>query len=194
MSSFQTKTPPSPGRLTTLAAEINHHHRQAESAMRSGLEHALAAGKLLIQAKAQCAHGDWGPWLAANFEGSARTARAYVQLARRWPEVESKMADSAVLPLDGALKMLASPKTAWEKAILGLQGIDWTRHGELGPIAEPFMSDVFVPALENVDSFGPEDLPTLQAILQTATIIKNYMTLRSLHMMAAVGRELEDSP
>jgi len=95
--------------LAELATEINDLHRRAESAMRSGLEHALAAGQLLIEAKAQCQHGDWGQWLANSFEGSERTARAYMQLAKRWPEIESKTAEPADLSIDGALKMLAAP-------------------------------------------------------------------------------------
>jgi hypothetical protein len=96
--------------LTDLAAQINEHHRAAESAMRSGLEHAMEAGRLLISAKSQCPHGEWGSWLADNFEGSDRTARAYMQIAKRWPELEAKRQNSAVLSIDGALKMLAAPK------------------------------------------------------------------------------------
>ena len=59
--------------LATLADEINTHHRQCEAAMRSGLEHALAAGRLLAEAKSQLPHGDWGRWLAENFAGSDRS-------------------------------------------------------------------------------------------------------------------------
>jgi len=96
--------------LATLATEINLHHRQAESAIQSGLEHAHEAGRLLIEAKSQCEHGQWGPWLEANFEGSKRTARAYMQVVKRWPEIEAKRQTSADLSIDGALRLLASPK------------------------------------------------------------------------------------
>jgi hypothetical protein len=99
-----------PRPLATLAAEINHHHRQAEAALRSGLEHALEAGRLLIEAKSRCVHGTWGLWLADNFEGSARTAQAYMRVADRWPELQAKAQDSADLSLDGALKLLAAPR------------------------------------------------------------------------------------
>jgi len=94
--------------LAELATEINDLHRRAESAMRSGLEHALAAGQLLTEAKAQCQHGDWGQWLADNFEGSERTAQAYMRVARRWPELESKAQRVADLTFGRALRAVAS--------------------------------------------------------------------------------------
>jgi hypothetical protein len=37
---------------------------------------------LLLEAKANVADGEWLPWLAANCEMSARTAQAYLRLAR----------------------------------------------------------------------------------------------------------------
>jgi hypothetical protein len=97
--------------LTTLAKCINEHHRQAEAAIRSGLEHALEAGRLLIEAKDQCQHGKWGSWLADNFEGSQRTARAYMQVAKRWPEIEAKRQRVADLSFRDAARMLAGPKS-----------------------------------------------------------------------------------
>jgi hypothetical protein len=39
-------------RLPILAATINEHLEAAENAARRGLEHAIAAGKLLLEAKA----------------------------------------------------------------------------------------------------------------------------------------------
>jgi hypothetical protein len=93
-----------------LASEINRHHRAAETAIRAGLNHAQAAGRLLIEAKAQCPHGTWRQWLADNFEGSDRTARAYARIAKGWPEIEAKWQSSAILSIDGALKLLAAPR------------------------------------------------------------------------------------
>lgn len=62
-----------------LAAEINAEHRACMEAMRGGLEHAIEAGRLLIEAKAQCSHGDWLPWLAEHFEADAQTAQRYMR-------------------------------------------------------------------------------------------------------------------
>ena len=69
--------------LAELADAINEHHRAAEASMRSGLEHAMEAGRLLIAAKSQCAHGTGGAWIGANCEVSERTAQAYMRLNRR---------------------------------------------------------------------------------------------------------------
>ncbi len=107
--------------LADLAGRINHHHRQAEVALNSGLQHALEAGRLLIEVKGQVEHGGWTVWLQEHFEGSERTARAYMQVAKHWPELEAKRQTSAILSLDGALKVLAGPKDqepwdAWEAA------------------------------------------------------------------------------
>lgn len=97
--------------LETLASWINEEHRRCEDALRSGLQHALAAGDLLVEAKAGCPHGSWRGWVAENFAGSLRTAQAYMRVADRREEVEAANAQgSASLSLAGALKVLASPK------------------------------------------------------------------------------------
>lgn len=69
--------------------ELNHHHRKANAAARLALEHAKEAGRILQETKAALPHGAWGPWLKQNFEGSERTARRYMQVYRRWPELET---------------------------------------------------------------------------------------------------------
>jgi hypothetical protein len=68
--------------LAILADEINHHHHECEVSFTTGANHAIEAGRLLLDAKKRCAHGDWGPWLGANFAGSKRTAQIYIQLAK----------------------------------------------------------------------------------------------------------------
>jgi hypothetical protein len=68
----------------------------------------MAAGDLLLEAKAQLPHGQWAEWLEANCAASARTARAYMQLAKQRAEVEAKMAESAIMTVDAALQFLAS--------------------------------------------------------------------------------------
>jgi hypothetical protein len=68
--------------LATLAADIRALHagirRSAEQAARDTIE----AGKLLIEAKAGLAHGEWESWLRQNCDLSARTARRYMAIAR----------------------------------------------------------------------------------------------------------------
>src|SRR5262245_53306619 len=53
-------------RLPVLASSINDHLAAAETATRRGLEHAIAAGLLLIEAKELVDHGEWLTWLQAN--------------------------------------------------------------------------------------------------------------------------------
>ncbi len=97
--------------LTTLATRINEEHRQAEAHAVSAVEHAAKAGRLLVAAKAGCAHGAWLPWLEANVACSVRTAQAYMRVARHWDELAAKSADPAHLSIDGALQMLSESRT-----------------------------------------------------------------------------------
>lgn len=95
--------------LPTLAVGIREEHEAAVSAARSALDHARKAGELLIQAKAQLAHGEWTPWLGANFPASPRTARLYMRVAERWPELAATQNGNA-LPIREAAKLLAESK------------------------------------------------------------------------------------
>jgi hypothetical protein len=102
-------------RLDTLSDRINDEHRRCEAAIVSGLEHALQAGRLLIEAKALCPHGAWLPWLADHFEGSERTTQAYMRVAERYPELTGPNPQHvADLSLRGALAALAEPKAGAE--------------------------------------------------------------------------------
>ena len=97
--------------LATLANEINDHHYQAEEAAGTALDHAYQAGVLLRRAKNQFEHGKWLSWLKENFDGSQRTAQAYMKIAEpyNWEKIQ-KRRGSALLSIDGASKLLASPK------------------------------------------------------------------------------------
>ena len=64
--------------LAVLASKINSHHQAAEEAAFSALDHARAAGDLLIEAKGRCKHGSWSEWLQVNFRGTERTAQVLV--------------------------------------------------------------------------------------------------------------------
>jgi hypothetical protein len=98
--------------LATLASEINAHHQAAEEAAFSALDHARAAGDLLIEAKGRCKHGSWSDWLVANFRGSERTAQRYMKLATGWAELEAKTTRVSDLSLREAVKLLETPREA----------------------------------------------------------------------------------
>lgn len=96
-------------KLTTIAEQIKAEHRQAQEAMRQSLTHAVNCGELLIEAKSLISHGDWLAWVSDNCEFSDRTARAYMRIARNWPEL-SKTATVANLTYRDALALLAENK------------------------------------------------------------------------------------
>jgi hypothetical protein len=95
--------------LAQLAEQINAEHQLALTSARTALGHARSAGSLLIQAKEQCGHGHWLPWLEANVKFSERTAQAYMRVAKRWQELEAKAQATADLTIEDGLKLLAKP-------------------------------------------------------------------------------------
>jgi hypothetical protein len=80
--------------LTTLATEIRKEHEAAERDWSSAVEHAISAGRLLIEAKAKVRHGEWLPWLENNFPASEDTAHNYMRLARNSERVRNLEAPS----------------------------------------------------------------------------------------------------
>jgi len=96
--------------LPVLAERINAETTAAERDARSAMDHALAAGMLLIDAKATVPHGEWEPWLLANCEVKPRTARAYMQLVTRLPALpEPERQRVADLPLREAVRAISTP-------------------------------------------------------------------------------------
>src|SRR5712671_939062 len=49
--------------LPELAARIRAEHAATGEALKSSIDHSIAAGELLIEAKAKVPHGEWLPWL-----------------------------------------------------------------------------------------------------------------------------------
>jgi hypothetical protein len=96
-------------RLAELANVVAAEHRHAEAAARKALEHALAAGDALLEAKSAVEHGQWSAWLAANVpDVSARTAQLYMKLARNRGSLDpQRVAD---LSLRQAAKMVSESK------------------------------------------------------------------------------------
>jgi len=90
--------------LVDLAARIRSHHDATKAALKTGIDHAMAAGDLLIEAKAQIPHGIWLPWLKEHCAVSERTARLYMRLARNRSEIE--IGNVADLSVRGALALI----------------------------------------------------------------------------------------
>lgn len=74
---------------------------------RSFITHALEAGRLLAEAKAAVEHGQWLPWLDANFKGSARTAQRYVTLWEGREQLESNTTRVSHLSVREGLRLLS---------------------------------------------------------------------------------------
>jgi len=95
--------------LVELAERINKEHRQVETAVGRALGHARRAGKLLVEAKGKVRHGEWLPWLEANFEGTERVAQMYMRVHSRWDEIEANTKSVSDLTLSGALRSIGAP-------------------------------------------------------------------------------------
>ena len=93
-----------------FANEINAAHDACLRSLGDALDHAMHAGDLLEQAKRLCPHGAWQSWLAANFSGSSRSARAYMQLAKNRGAVDQERQRSATLSISAALACLQAPQ------------------------------------------------------------------------------------
>jgi Protein of unknown function (DUF3102) len=170
--------------LDQLAERIKAEHAQCEVTMRAGVEHALKAGELLIEAKALCGHGEWGNWLQTHCEFSERTAQGYMRLAREWPDLaESKAQHVADLSLRGALLMLSEPKPEpdeLQKAQAWAAEFDawWDMaRAELGT----FRTRLDDPTL---------DLPECVAIEQRAGVLQNQAAEFQLRASREAGRLL----
>jgi len=94
--------------LADLAARIKTEHAAAAASLKESVRHAIAAGELLVDAKALVAHGQWLPWLADHVSISERTAQLYMRVAKNRVEVEKQIRnDVADLTLNEAAALLA---------------------------------------------------------------------------------------
>jgi Protein of unknown function (DUF3102) len=97
-------------RLPALASSINEHLRAANAAVKRGLDHAIAAGLLLLEAKELVAHGQWLPWLQANHIG-ARQAQTYMRLARNRHKLDAiKNESDSYLTIAAAEALVGRPR------------------------------------------------------------------------------------
>jgi hypothetical protein len=95
--------------LADLAGRIKAEHEAAGAAMKKGLQHGIAAGSLLIEAKDQVPRGQWLPWLKEHCAISERTAQAYMRVARSFGNLdESKAQRVADLSFRDALYSLSA--------------------------------------------------------------------------------------
>jgi len=102
-------TDANPSALIRLAEKINVATRAAEASVASAVDHALTAGRLLIEAKNHVIYGDWETWLTGNCSVAPRTAQAYMRLAKKieqLPPLEAQRV--ADLPLRDAIRAITT--------------------------------------------------------------------------------------
>lgn len=92
--------------LDTLAVEIREEHEACEHDAQSAVERAIRCGEMLTEAKDKVAHGEWLPWLEANFPAAKTTAQGYMRLAQ-----DGNAQRVAHLPVREALAELAEPRS-----------------------------------------------------------------------------------
>ena len=110
--------------LEDIARRINEEHRSFIGSLKNTLEQGIRVGGLLSEAKENCKHGTWIPWLEKHFEGSVRSAQEYLRLYNHREEIRAKTRDSAHLSISGALKELAAGEDeAPEEEHRGIVGI-----------------------------------------------------------------------
>ena len=101
-----------PDNLLVQSDTLNFYHQQVQESLRNALVYAWKAGGILSQVRSSLPHGEWTPWLSANFQGTPQTARGYMRISDRWDEIESALDANPNLSLRRGLKILSSPNTA----------------------------------------------------------------------------------
>jgi hypothetical protein len=103
--------------LPTLARQINAEHDAVRTALLSGAQRAISAGKLLLKAKALVRFGQWEDWVAANTKLSDRVAVRYMSLASGENLLLTKAPNLADLTMTDAVKLLEDLKAPEERKI-----------------------------------------------------------------------------
>jgi hypothetical protein len=94
--------------LVDLAVRIKAEHEAVSIALKDSVRHAIEAGTLLLEAKAQLEHGQWLPWLRDHCTISERTAQLYMRCAKSRDEIEEQIRNGvADLSLSEAAAILA---------------------------------------------------------------------------------------
>ncbi len=90
--------------IIPLVDRINNLHHEIEELSGQIIFKARDAGELLDHARNLVKHGEWRPWLEANFDGSFSTAWRYRRIYKRW-DVVSNVSRVNDLSIREALKL-----------------------------------------------------------------------------------------
>jgi phage N-6-adenine-methyltransferase len=152
--------------LVDIAARIKAEHQAVAASLKRSVEHAIAAGELLLEAKErpEIEHGDWLPWLQEHCEISERTAQLYIRLAKNRDKIEEQIRNGvADLSLRQAQRFLAASSV---RGSTGANNNEWYTPPEyieaarkvLGAIdLDPATSDQAQEAVRAAKYFTKED-------------------------------------
>jgi hypothetical protein len=108
-------TPIETNSLAALAGRIRAEHEAVATFVKQSLARAMAAGDLLLEAKAQLKklkkHGEWTSWVEKNCLIPERTVRLYMQLSKNRKAIEAKTATVADLTVRGAVELISVKKS-----------------------------------------------------------------------------------
>jgi hypothetical protein len=133
----------------------------------------IEIGRELIAAKGELAHGDWLPWLEAEFGWGETTARKYMQVAEMFAK-SSLGADFEALTIDAtALYALASPDVppaAREEAIGRASRGERITKAEAGRIVDGAVREAEAKFRQAMAEFRAEAAMKTQRAIDEATI------------------------
>ena len=108
-----TVVAPADMKLPDLTRAIKDKVAQITSSLRTSVACAIETGALLIEAKKRVGHGNFERWVADNFPISPATARRWMDLAEKRPELEKQLAAKTLnlsdLNLSSARRLIAPP-------------------------------------------------------------------------------------
>jgi hypothetical protein len=105
---------PADMKLPDLTRAIIDKVAQITSSLRTSVACAIETGALLIEAKKRVGHGNFEQWVANNCQLSPATARRWMELADKRPELEKQLSAKSLnlsdLNLSSARRLIAPPK------------------------------------------------------------------------------------
>jgi len=111
--------------LSDLAEQIRTEHQAVVVAAARGLDHALAAGTLLIKVRDsnKLKHGKWEFWVKQNCEIAIETVRLYIRLAEHRETVEANRQRVTGLSIRAAAKLIAGPSNKKAQSVAALPAV-----------------------------------------------------------------------
>jgi hypothetical protein len=100
-----------------LLGRIEAEHQAAVRSARMAIQHAIACGALLIEARLRVEHGEWSKWVETHLTLSLRQAEKYMRIARWCPAPDSTQESN--LTIEQALAAIREPKGRSEPAPAG---------------------------------------------------------------------------